>query len=100
MEQYITVEELKKQANIDFNDDDEYLTSLIAVAQDILEKDLQRPLTDEACQRDGTLCPALKHALKIRAATLYNNREDVAFATPSPVPFTYGYLIGPYKKYT
>ena len=98
---YITVEQLKKQVNVDFSDDDSYMSDLIEVAQTAVENDIQRPLSElETTRANGTTIPApLKHAILLLAANLYSNREPVAFSAPQPVPYTLRYLIQPYILY-
>lgn len=98
MEQYITIDELKAHLIIDHDVDDLYLNDLILVAQSSVERTLQRPL-EELVEGSG-LNPSIKHAIKIVAAGLYANREPVAFANSSPVPYTLDYLLQPYIKYS
>lgn len=96
---YVSVEDLKKHLNIDFSDDDAYLTSLIEVAQSSIEMSVCTPLTDYEVI-PGTLNPMLVHAIKILAGTFYANREAIAFAEPRPIPYTLDYLVKPFRKYT
>jgi len=96
---YITVEDLKKHLNIDFSDDDEYLISLIEVAQASIEMYVSTSLSDYEIS-SGKLNPMLVHAIKILAGTFYANREAVAFAEPRPIPYTLDYLVKPFRKYT
>ena len=95
---YVTVEQLKKQVNVDFDDDNGYMTDLIEVAQTSVENDIQRPLS-ELETSEGLIPAPLKHAILLLASNLYSNREPVAFASPQPVPYTLRYLSQPYIKY-
>lgn len=95
--EYVTVEELKKHLNIDFSDDDAYLTDILKVAMLSIETTIKTPL--EEYVKDGEFNPMLKHAIKILAGNFYANREPVSFATPSAIPYTLSYLIRPFKKY-
>lgn len=97
--EYVTIEELRKQCNIDFDivDDDSYLIELLAAAQCWAEDYLNRPLTDLV--NDGKLKQSTKHALKILVADFYANREDTAFAQPHRLG-TIQMLLQPDKKYT
>lgn len=101
---YVTVEELKKQLNVDYSDDDEYMSRLLDVAEAAVQNDIRRPLSElEDMAQDvwGRTIPApLRHAILLIATNLYSNREPVAFATPQPVPYTLQYLLQPYIKYT
>lgn len=98
MKEYITLEEIKKHLNIDFNDDDAYLADIVAVAQMSVEKAINSSLAAYEAE-DGALNPMLKHAIKILAGNFYANREPVSFATPNVIPYTLSYLIRPFKKY-
>ena len=97
METYITIDELRRQCNIDFNDDDSLLYDLMEAAQIDTETYLNRPLTDFV--KDGRLLAPIRHAIRIKVSTLYANREDIAFATPNTLGFIQ-MLLQPYKKYT
>jgi uncharacterized phage protein (predicted DNA packaging) len=98
---YVTVEQLKRQVNVDFNDDDEYMSDLIEVAQTAVENDIQRPLSElETTEDNSATIPApLRHAILLLASNLYSNREPVAFSVPQAVPYTLRYLIQPYILY-
>lgn len=95
---YVTLEHLKKQCYVDSSDDDEYMLSLIEVAEKSVENDIQQPLAGLAVE--GNLPAPLVHAILLIAANLYTNREPVAFANPQVVPYTLQYLIRPYIKYS
>lgn len=99
MELYVSVEDLKKHLNVDFDDDDNYLESLSLTAQVSIEAKIQRPLTDEKCMLEDKLNPMLIHAIKIIAGTLYANRESVSFGQPKSVPYTIDWLLSPFIKY-
>ena len=96
---YITVDEAKKQLNIDdsFRDDDNYISSLISVSEDAVAKHLDIALDDLVV--GGELPPAIKHSLLLMVGNLYANREPVAYTSVAKVPYTLEYLIGLYKHY-
>lgn len=94
----ITLTEAKKHLNIDeeFTEDDNYIQSLIDVAENLIENDTQKVLSSFSA-----IPPVLKHAAKILISTFYENREAVVIGTiVSEVPFSYKYLIGGFKKWT
>jgi hypothetical protein len=95
---YVTLQEAKKQVNVPFTDDDDYITSLIEAAQIIVEKDIQQDLTNFVT--DGALNRALCQAILLIFANLYANREPVAYAIPQTIPYTYAFLIMPFIKLT
>lgn len=98
MEIYVTLDEIKKHLNIDFSDDDTYLSDIVTVAQMSVEMAICDKLKSHEDER-GALNPMLKHAIKILAGNFYANREPVSFAAPSVIPYTLAYLIRPFKKY-
>lgn len=98
---YITVNELKAQANIDsdFTEDDEYIGWLIEVAEATVQQHLCVALEDLE-DSQGKLPPPVKHAAMLYAAELYANREVNAYGVnPITVPFGYQYLIDLYRNY-
>lgn len=101
MAKYTNVEQLQKHLEIDYpeNGDLEYLELLLDASESRIEKETNQPLATFVGE-DGKLNPALVAAILIFAGTLYANREAVAYANVSPVPFTLGFLIQPFRKYT
>jgi uncharacterized phage protein (predicted DNA packaging) len=99
MSTYVKIDYLKEHAYIDSDAEDDYLQKLLDASEAHVEKEIQCPLSTYA-GTDGNLPKDLTHAIVIYAATLYANRESVAFGTPQPVPYTYRDLIVPYIKYT
>lgn len=98
MKEYVTLPELKQHLNVDFDDDDNYIQSLIIPVQLSIEAYLNNPL--ESYVRDNGIDKRIWHATRILCANLYANRESVSFATPSVIPFTIGLLLQPLKRYT
>lgn len=96
---YVTLADLKAHLKVEVNTDDAYLTSLIDVAEATVGNDLGKDLSYYADATTNKIPAPLYQAVMILCGDLYNNRESVAFATPSEVPRSYGYLIAPYKKY-
>lgn len=98
---YVSVEEVKKHLNIDFSDDDKYLIDLIEVGELSVEAYVGRELSNYLITDNGemVLNPMLRHAVKIMVGNLYGNRESVSYGNPVEVPFTYRYLIQPFKVY-
>ena len=96
---YVTVEELKKHLNIDFDDDNAYLVELAKVAQDMIATFLNRKLADMT-DKDGCLPPAVRHALKLQVGNLYANRESVTYGAAGNIPFTLQAILRPLKNYS
>lgn len=97
---YITKNEAKRHLNIDedFHDDDELILTYIQIAEDAVEKHLDRDLKD--CTKNGLLFPNIKGAILLLVGTYYANRENVTFGKPQEVPFTLKYLLQLDRKFT
>ena len=96
---FVTVDEIKQHLYIDFEADDEMLADLIKASEAIIEKYLNRSY-DDVLDDEGNLPPPLKQAIKIMVGNMYANRESVSFnAYPSKIPYSYEYLLQPYRKY-
>jgi uncharacterized phage protein (predicted DNA packaging) len=97
---YISIEDIKQHLNVDlaFQDDDKYLGQLIEVAQQVVERNIDRPLSDFE-DNDGDLPESLLQAMKLFVANMYANRESISFANAKEVPLSYQYLIDLYRDY-
>lgn len=93
---YITLAEAKKHLNInsDFTDDDAYIQSLINVCENIVQKHIDRELSEY-----GTLPTPLKQGMLLLIGNYYANRESVAFSSVSPLPHAFEYIIALFKNY-
>lgn len=99
---YVTVSEIKTHLNIDsdFNDDDNYIGTLIAVAERVVQRHTCLVLSDIE-DEDGNIPTPLKHAIMLYVGDLYNSRESNAFGvTPNEIPHTYEYLLSLFKDYS
>lgn len=97
--EYIKLEELKKHLNIDewFTDDDNYIMSLYKVAENLVEKDIDQPLSD--LEVEGQIPDALKHAMLLLVGDFYANRESVAFTSVNELPQSYKYIVRMYRNF-
>lgn len=93
---YVSVEEIKRHLNIDYEEDDLYLQDLIEAAEDAIERFIQQPFSDVAV--DGMLPASLKHAIRLMVGGFYANREPAAFATASEIPYNLHFLIIQFRK--
>lgn len=96
---YITLEQAKKHLNIDtdFTEDDNYIITLIQVAEDSVAQHLDIALNNLIT--GGVLPPAINHAILLMVGNLYANREPVSYGTVMKIPYTMEYLLGLYKHY-
>ena len=98
---YLNINILKKHLNIDscFKDDDEYISQLGDVAEQMVDEHINNNLDEIVSDNDGQLPMPLRHAMMLLVGNLYQNREGVAFATATQIPHSYEYLLFPYKSY-
>lgn len=82
----------------DFTEDDAYLQHLLCTAEEAVVRATNRELIDLLDMGGGNLPLALQHASMLLAAHWYNQRESVANAMMSEVPYTYTALIRPYTR--
>ena len=97
---YLQLYQVKKHLNIDedFRDDDEYLMQLVEVAEKVVERniDTSLKLLEDG---DGDIPSPLLQAMLLLIGNFYANRESVAFANSTNVPYSYQYLIDLYRNY-
>lgn len=97
---YITLNTIKKHLNIDdsFTEDDNYITSLIKVAEDAVAKNENIALKD--IEEDGELPSSVAHSILLLVGYLYNNREATSYSVPNEVPYAYKYLVNLNRNFT
>ena len=92
----VTLEEAKKHINVDFIDDDAYITQLINVAE-VAVCNFIGITTEEL---NSTIVPSpINHAMLLIVGNLYATREPVTVTKIHEVPFTIRFLIEPYKNW-
>lgn len=96
---FVTLETAKKHLNLDdyFTEDDNYVISLIKVAEDAVSKRIDRKL--DCCLVDGELPDTIKHAILLLVGNWYQNREPVAFTSAAEIPYTFEFLASLNKRY-
>lgn len=100
--QILSVADLKKHLNVDHNEDDSYIMDLQQVALDYIGTYLQRPIEDFILSETNGICdvtPAVRHAVRLLVGQWYANREPVAFASNSELPFGMAALLVPLKNF-
>lgn len=97
---YITLSYAKQHLNIDsfYNEDDTYITELIRVSEDAIEKRIGKPLS-KCINKDGDLEPSVKHSILLLISTYYSQREATSPTNISKVPYTFDFLADLNKKY-
>lgn len=93
---YGTLEDIKRHLNVDFDEDDELITSMMEAAEVSIEQSINTPLADIAVE--GVLPKDLVHAIRIMTAVFYEYREGFTHGKIMQVPFTLAHLLTPYRK--
>lgn len=103
---YTSVAELKQHLNIELDrtEDDNYLLELIAVSEMAVSNYCNGGLQEAATiVIDGVTYTALPKAVKqaclFLAAHFYLNRTPIAFTSTSELPYTFTFLLAPYKNF-
>lgn len=98
---YLNLDIVKKHLNIEkeYTLDDEYILSLMCVAENAVEKHIDNKLQNLE-DEEGNLPSSLLHAIMLLVANFYANRESVAFASSSEITTSYNYLLDLFKDYS
>ncbi len=97
---YIPLDLAKKHLNLeaDYHDDDEYILTLIDVAEEAVRVHVNEDLESIAEKNGGCIPSPLFQAMLLQIGALYQNREIVGTKTQA-LPFAYQYLIDLYRNY-
>ena len=96
---YISLDKCKKHLNLDpdFTEDDNYIMSLVEVAEEIVQRHIGYRFEDILV--DGQLPMALQHAMLLLIGQFYANRESVTFGSASELPLSYNYILQLFENY-
>lgn len=72
----VTLEEFKKHAHIDYDDDDDVLTTYLAAAEEYVVRYTHRTLDDLVSLGGGTFPRQLKQAVLLIAGTYADRKEN------------------------
>ena len=97
---YLQLYQIKKHLNIDadFHDDDEYLMDVALVAENMVQQNIDRPLSQME-NGEGEIPSPLIHAMLLLVGNFYANRESVTYGAATPLPHAYEYIIKLYKNF-
>lgn len=97
---YIQLDLAKKHLNIeeDFTDDDEYILSLIEVAESAVRVHINEDFASIAEKNGGCLPPPILQAALLMIGNMYQNREPIGTKNQA-LPYNYQYLIDLYRNY-
>lgn len=89
-----TLEQLKQNLNIepDYTEEDTYLTMLLQVAEDAVFNYL-----DKKPENFEVIPNPIIFAVIILASQYYENRTPIAFGQPYKIPYSFEFLLSPYK---
>jgi len=95
---YTLLSELKKHLNIEttFTEDDTYLSTLI----DVAELSINEYCNGGLETYESEIPVTVKQATLILAAHLYINRTAVSFVQALEIPYSFKFLLNPYRIYT
>ena len=94
---YVSVEEIKRHLNIDYEEDDQYLVDLIESAEAAVGKYIQQPLS-ELEDEGGNIPSDLKMAIRLMVDGFYANRGPAGFAASSEIPYGLTFLLVQHRK--
>lgn len=92
----VELSDIKRHLNVDFDEDDSLIESMVKAAEASVEKSIGAPLSDVLV--DGQLPDDLLHVVRIMVAKLYEYREGNTYGKVQEVPFTLSHLLAPYIK--
>jgi hypothetical protein len=98
---YVTLEQAKDHCRIDgdLHDEDHYIIALIEVAERAVQDEIGSTLSSNCV--GGVLAKPLYQAILYMVGNLYEIREPIMVGVSVvEVPFTYKYLLMPYKTWT
>lgn len=94
----LTLEELKKQTNVDYDEDDLYLQQLGKAALSQVFHSTRRPIEDLIEMGGGEFPEELRLAALQLVDHWYRVRAAVTTLNQSPVPYGIEFLIKPFVK--
>lgn len=97
---HIELEDIKKHLNLDedYTDDDSYLVYLESVAEQLVEKHIDKTL-EEMIAEEGEVPKPLLQAMLLMIGNFYDNRESVSYGNAIEVPNTLQYILSMYRDY-
>lgn len=97
---HIELEDIKKHLNLDadYTDDDSYLVYLESVAEQLVEKHIDKTLEDMIAE-EGEVPKPLLQAMLLMIGNFYDNRESISYGNAIEVPNTLQYILSMYRDY-
>lgn len=97
----INLATIKNHLNIDssYTSDDEYLEYLEGVAEEVVQKHIDRSFEDIVAA-EGAIPEPLLHTILLFIGNLYENRESIAYNQVVDIPNSLQYILSLYRDYT
>lgn len=92
----VALEDLKKQCNVDFEEDDRMLVKYAIAAERFIEHRMYKSFDEFIDDNGGDLPGDLEMAILMLAAHWYRIREAVSTTSQARVPYGLDALIKPY----
>ena len=92
------LEDIKRHLEVDFDSNDELITSLIKAVEASVEKSIGAPLHTTVV--DGSIPDDILQVIRIMVAERYHNREGQSANKMTAVPFALAHFLAPYVKLT
>lgn len=92
----IELSDIKRHLNVDFDEDDLLIESMIKAVEASMEHTIGASLSELII--DGKLPDDLLHVSRIMVAKLYEYREGNTYGKVQDVSFTLSHLLAPYIK--
>lgn len=92
----IELSDIKRHLNVDFDEDDLLIESMIKAVEASMEHTIGASLSE--LMKDGKLPDDLLHVSRIMVAKLYEYREGNTYGKVQDVSFTLSHLLAPYIK--
>ena len=94
----VTVEELKKQLRVDYEEEDDLLMTYGEAAEDVVVKATNRSVEELKEMGGGILPMPIRVAILKMAAEMFTNRGITTQGNVQVVPYGFEVLIKPYVK--
>lgn len=91
---------IKQHLNIDaeYTEDDNYLEFLEGVAEEVVQKHIDKSFED-IIEEVGAIPQPLLHSILLIIGNLYDNRESVAYTNAVEIPNSLQYILSMYRDY-
>jgi uncharacterized phage protein (predicted DNA packaging) len=92
---------IKRHLNLDadYTEDDTYLEFLEGVAEEVVQKHIDKSFED-FIEEVGEIPQPLLHSILLIIGNLYDNRESVAYTNAVEIPNSLSYILSMYRDYT